>query len=322
MSQVTHKQSSRFSISSWTRFLLPALLFGAPLLAACGNEEGLDSAETDTLSGELGRGNGNSKFNRCGTHDLSDAERTADETLVARVMGGGRGGGGSTPPPVSGGVINVYFHVISQGSGEANGDLSAQTIQSQIDILNAAYMSSGWSFNLVATDRTENATWFNTCDSSSAESAMKNTLRQGSADDLNVYSCNAGGGLLGWATFPSSYNSSPKMDGVVLLYASLPGGSAAPYNLGDTATHEVGHWMGLYHTFQGGCAKTGDSVSDTPSERSAAYGCPVNRDTCSGTGLDPIRNFMDYTDDACMDSFSTGQVARMNQQFATYRYGK
>ncbi len=229
---------------------------------------------------------------------------------------------------VSSGVINVYFHVINKGTGIANGDISTAMINSQISVLNDAYASWGWTFNLVSVSRTTNATWYNGCYGSS-ESAMKNALRQGSADDLNFYSCNPGGGILGYATFPSSYASQPKLDGVVALYSSLPGGSAVPYNEGDTGTHEVGHWMGLYHTFQGGCARNatsgGDFVSDTAAEKSPAYGCPTGRNTCTGNrfpGNDPITNFMDYTDDSCMFQFTGGQDARMDAQFTSYRYNR
>jgi hypothetical protein len=198
-------------------------------------------------------------------------------------------------------------------------------IADQIAVLNAAYADWGWQFQLLGTDRTTNAAWFANCYGNTTDiTAMKTALRQGNAENLNLYSCNPSGGILGYATFPANYGTAAKLDGVVLLYSSLPGGSAAPYNLGATATHEVGHWMGLYHTFQGGC-QGGDSVSDTPAEKSPAYGCPVSRDTCVGSrypGADPTTNFMDYTDDACMNQFSTGQSVRMNQQFETYRLGK
>ena len=223
---------------------------------------------------------------------------------------------------VTGGTINVYFHVIRKGTGVSNGDITSTMINNQISVLNSAYSSRGWSFKLVSVDRTTNSTWYNLTFGSTAESQMKNALRKGSADDLNIYTLNPRDGLLGWATFPWSYAGSPKKDGVVVLYSSLPGGTAYPYNLGDTATHEVGHWMGLYHTFQGGCNKTNDTVKDTPAERKPAYGCPVGRDSCKSAGSDPIRNFMDYTDDSCMNQFTSGQDARMDSVYTTYRYGR
>jgi hypothetical protein len=231
------------------------------------------------------------------------------------------------PPPPSGPIeILTWIHVLHEDDG--SGGATATQIADQMAILNRSFAGefggepSPYFFTVAGTTDTDDSDWYNAGPNSSAESQMKNALREGDAGTLNIYLTNPGGGYLGWATFPTDYTTRPSMDGVVVLHSSLPGGSASPYNEGDTATHEVGHWLGLYHTFQGGCNGEGDVVADTPYERSPAYGCPVGRDSCARRnkpGDDPIHNFMDYTDDSCMVEFTAGQVERADALSSLYR---
>jgi len=222
-------------------------------------------------------------------------------------------------------TIPVAFHVIMRGTSYSDGNVPNAQIQAQIDVLNDSYAgrlggaSTPFRFRLVSIDRTVNQGWFNLGPGTGGERSMKEALRVGGADTLNIYTAKLTQFLLGWATFPWSYTSDPEMDGIVVLFSSLPGGTAAPYNEGDTATHEIGHWLGLYHTFQGGCEGDGDLIADTPAEASPAFGCPVGRDTCTSPGLDPTENFMDYTDDPCMYAFTSDQSVRASEAWTAYR---
>ena len=254
---------------------------------------------------------------RCGTRVPTDDETAAIEQQLQQK---GR-------KPAASISIPTYVHVINKGAGFENGDVPEHMIRAQMSVLNNAFAgytggpATGFSFNLVGITRTTNERWFNMLIQSREEREAKAALRRGGADALNIY-LTAGGGYLGWATFPSSYQSQPNQDGVVVDFRSLPHGPYAEYSEGDTATHEVGHWLSLYHTFQGGCTPNNDYVSDTPAERGPAFGCPTGRDTCtksSFAGIDPVENFMDYTDDACMFTFSSGQVARMKSAWTAYR---
>jgi hypothetical protein len=188
-------------------------------------------------------------------------------------------------------------------------------------VLNEGFAGTGFSFVLAGVDRTVNNTWYDMGFNSQAERQAKSALRRGTADDLNFYTSSAGP-YLGWATWPHKYQSQPALDGIVVDHDSLPGGAYVNYSEGDTATHEVGHWLGIYHTFQNGCSANGDYVDDTPSERVPARGCPVGQDTCSAPGVDPIHNFMDYSYDPCMYEFTPGQGQRMQDFFARYRAGR
>lgn len=284
--------------------------------------------------------NGNAKFLRCGTRqptelDLllteqaimklrSDLARGKDNCKKTKTCDDDNGGGGE---PGTARQIPVWFHVITDSNG--NGGATSGMVTQQLNVLNDAFAGStsssavdtGFSFVEAGRTTTANNSWYTVGYGSAAEQQMKAALRRGGPETLNVYIANIGGGLLGWATFPTDYASNPTNDGVVVLTGSLPGGNASPYNEGDTGTHEVGHWLGLYHTFQGGCNGNGDFVDDTPAERSPAYGCPVGRDSCKrrNTDPDPIFNFMDYTDDSCMDRFSAGQAERAIALDSQYR---
>lgn len=252
---------------------------------------------------------------RCGVNNPTAAERSLIDQKIREFRGSNRA------PLIAGlaadKIVPVFYNVVTTNTGA--GDLSSTQITNQMNVLNAAYAGSGFQFSLAGSKRTANTTWYNGCAKSNVERSMKRALAVDPSHTLNVYSCGLGSGLLGYATFPSYYPESSYMHGVVVLNSSFPGGSATNYNAGDTMTHEVGHYLGLFHTFQGGCNEPGDSVADTPAEASPATGCPVNRDTCPSAGMDPTTNFMDYTYDACMSTFSTDQRIKAQDTVSTFR---
>jgi hypothetical protein len=252
----------------------------------------------------------------CATKQIDESQALEFQKAVDRNAGRGRAA-----------RIDTWVHVITAGPGYWNGEVSNDAIRAQMKALNDTFAAkvggafTGFQFNLAGVTRTENAAWFNMGIGSATEYEAKAALRRGDAATLNLYLTD-GAGYLGWATFPFWYAGNPSADGVVINFRSLPGGAATNFDLGYTATHEVGHWLGLFHTFQYGCTPFNDGVLDTPQEKSYASGCPIGRDTCLGAshpGEDPIHNYMDYTYDACYYEFSPGQVDRMQDMFVTYR---
>jgi len=220
--------------------------------------------------------------------------------------------------PIQRDIVNVQvaFHVIHSLSG--NGNISDLMINNQINVLNEAYEQYNIIFTLSSIDRTANDNWFS--DMESYEQQYKQQLNIDPAHHLNIYTGNMPG-LLGWSYMPYSWSESYYMHGVCLSYTCLPGGTY-PYNLGKTASHEVGHYLGLLHTFDNGCNAPGDYVNDTPyqDDGNNIYTCNPNLDTCPNQlGSDPVHNYMNYVDDACLTEFTNGQSERMDEMIAQYR---
>ncbi|KAF8596677.1 hypothetical protein BDV93DRAFT_527895 [Ceratobasidium sp. AG-I] len=217
--------------------------------------------------------------------------------------------------------INVYWHVVYLDKTFIGGYLSDDQIHKQIKVLNTHFRSSDISFKLVEIDRTLNSEWFGlVTDTNSLGRDMKEALHKGDHKDLNIYSVRfQGDDLSGFSTWPWDVVPALKLDGVILQWDTIPGGPSSSYNQGKILVHQVGHWCGLYHTFEGGCGTPGDFVSDTPKQEFGHFGCPRGADTCPGGGKDPINNFMDFTNDQCKTQFTKGQGARMRLILALWR---
>ncbi len=238
-------------------------------------------------------------------------------------------------------VVHVVYNTAAQNVSDAQ-------IQSQIDVMNADFrkLNTDWTstpavfqslvadceiqFCLAQRDPNGNASTgiIRKQTSSTSFSTNDNVKRSANGGDdawpsssyLNLWVCPLAGTLLGYAQFPGGPAAT---DGVVITYTGFgtTGTAAAPFDKGRTATHEVGHWLNLYHIWgDDGTACTGsDNVSDTPNQADENYGCPAfPAVSCSnGPNGDMFMNYMDYTNDACMFMFTTGQKARMQALFTT-----
>lgn len=250
--------------------------------------------------------------------------------------------------------VPVVFHVVYN---EPEQNISDEQIFSQLDILNADFSrtnadagntpsyfesvaaNAGIEFCLATIDPDGDPTTgiTRTQTSHTAFSSFSDNVKysnQGGKDAwdskkyLNIWICRIEGNILGYATYPGI--SSANRDGVVLLYSSV---GAAPenetsgrYNLGRTATHEVGHWLGLRHlwgTGSGGasCSSSDDGISDTPIQSEPTFGCPdgIVVSCENGPNGNMWQNYMDYSDDACMNLFTKGQAAYMNAVLSSTR---
>jgi hypothetical protein len=267
----------------------------------------------------------------------ADAERTAARDLV-------RGRVTTTVPVLPAQIhVPVVIHII-HGTHKKDRNVSRSAARNLFRILKAGYagkqdptmVPTGVMFRLAKVTVSRNDSWYHARPGTRADKQMKRKLHRGQKNMLNIYLNSVSepdGALLGFSRFPWAAARQPKLDGITINVASMPGGRAHAYNLGDTVIHESGHWLGLFHTFQGGCEAPGDGVADTPAEAEPSFKCNKTRDTCPtplpagwvqgdplpAPELDPVTDFMDYSYDTCMNHFTPGQRTRMVTAFLRYR---
>jgi hypothetical protein len=215
-------------------------------------------------------------------------------------------------------VVPVRVHEITDGTA---GRVPRSGVEQQMRVLNAAYggryggADTGVSFRLAGLDVTDDADWFQR--PHEFKDSIEAALAKDAPGTLNLFTAAVGYEMLGFSTFPEL--ARPGADGVIVDYRSIPGGGFPHFSRGFTAVHEIGHWLGLFHTFENGCTPPGDGVDDTPYEAAPTLGCPRFKDTCPAPGTDPVHNFMDYGYDGCMRAFTKGQGLRIRSMWAAYR---
>ena len=263
----------------------------------------------------------------CATPTPSKSALQAVQARLAETGGAARLSGGELPPL----IIPSAYHVITASDG--TGGATEQQIVDQNEALNVAFAPWNIEFVLISQQQVPNDSWYgiasitNSGVDNAAALEMKTALAVDPATTLNLYFNELPGGLFGYAQFPDTWPEGSPRWGVVMDLVTLPG-SGDPYGGGNVGTHEVGHVLGLYHTFQGGChadsqcASAGDLVCDTPAESSPNNSptCGGNRDSCpTSEGLDPVLNYMDYSRPNCMEQFTAGQNARMHDMLSAFR---
>ncbi|PSC70701.1 metalloprotease [Micractinium conductrix] len=231
--------------------------------------------------------------------------------------------------PNAGVTLPITFHVVLWNGRWSTSDLAApplkpQQIADQVAQLNRDYNGTGLQFASPKVRFHTRKDWADTCWAKLGE--ILAAVNTAPAAAVNVIVCDlaSSGGILGvMPDMPNGQNERDPSQAVAVDFRSMPGGPYTRYSGGRTLTHELGHYFGLLHTFgDGSCATAGghDGIADTPAQRELSNGCPVGKDSCPNQpGKDAVNNFMDYSDDACMTSFSLGQAARMQAVMLQFR---